>query len=97
MPEGPRRGDPEAATWTIVATAEPGVWEDAQAYPDKLDGKTSEDFWMRKSGKWRAEENHSGCRRPFDLICQNIETEKSCALGGDFRTIVLELHVMGLG
>ena len=28
-----------------------------QAYQDKLDGKISEEFWMRKSGEWQAEEN----------------------------------------
>jgi hypothetical protein len=27
-----------------------------QAYADKLDGKISEDFWQRKSAKWRSEE-----------------------------------------
>ena len=27
-----------------------------QSYIDKLDGKISEDFWVRKSGEWRAEE-----------------------------------------
>src|SRR5258707_1443205 len=26
-----------------------------QAYQDKLDGKISEEFWMRKSGEWQAE------------------------------------------
>jgi len=28
-----------------------------QAYQDKLDGKISEEFWMRKSLEWQAEEN----------------------------------------
>jgi hypothetical protein len=28
-----------------------------QAYQDKLDGKISEEFWMRKSGEWQTEEN----------------------------------------
>jgi hypothetical protein len=28
-----------------------------QAYQDKLDGKISEEFWMRKSAEWQAEEN----------------------------------------
>src|SRR6267154_1476749 len=28
-----------------------------QAYQDKLDGKISEEFWMRKSVEWQAEEN----------------------------------------
>ncbi len=30
---------------------------DDQAYQDKLDGKISEEFWMRKSDEWQAEEN----------------------------------------
>ena len=28
-----------------------------RAYQDKLDGKISEEFWMRKSGEWPPEEN----------------------------------------
>ena len=28
-----------------------------QAYQDKLDGKISEEFWMRKSAEWQEEEN----------------------------------------
>jgi site-specific DNA recombinase len=28
-----------------------------QAYQDKLDGKISEEFWMRRSTEWQAEEN----------------------------------------
>jgi site-specific DNA recombinase len=28
-----------------------------QAYQDKLDGKISEEFWVRKSDEWQAEEN----------------------------------------
>jgi len=28
-----------------------------QAYQDKLDGKISEEFWIRKSTEWQAEEN----------------------------------------
>jgi hypothetical protein len=28
-----------------------------QAYQGKLDGKICEEFWMRKSGEWQAEEN----------------------------------------
>ena len=27
-----------------------------QAYQDKLDGKISEDFWLRKAAEWQAEE-----------------------------------------
>ena len=28
-----------------------------QAYQDKLDGKISEEFWMRKAAEWQAEES----------------------------------------
>jgi site-specific DNA recombinase len=41
-----------------------------QAYQDKLDGKISEEFWMRKSGEWQAEENQ------IQTLMQGLETAR---------------------
>ncbi len=41
-----------------------------QAYLDKLDGKISEEFWLRKSGEWLAEEQQ------IQLAMQGLENPK---------------------
>ena len=60
-----------------------------QAYLDKLDGKISEEFWMRKSAEWFAEEQQ--IKKPFDLIFARAKNEEWSALGDDFRTLNLTL------
>jgi hypothetical protein len=59
-----------------------------QAYQDKLAGKISEEFWMRKSGEWQEEENQPTYGKPFDLIFKKVKTEEWCAQGDDFRTFL---------
>jgi hypothetical protein len=49
-----------------------------QAYQDKLAGKISEEFWMRKSGEWQEEENQPTYGKPFDLIFKKVKTEECC-------------------
>jgi hypothetical protein len=45
-------------TWDSLFSGDPN-WNEARSYQDKLDGKISEEFWMRKSGEWQAEENQN--------------------------------------
>jgi hypothetical protein len=52
-----------------------------QAYQDKLAGKISEEFWMRKSGEWQNEENQPTYGKPFDLIFKKVKTVEWCARG----------------